>query len=235
MGWSGDISVFSRTAVNMADIDEFLRKHMQAIRDVQTADGRFPDIAPIGGGFGGLLWGSAGITVPWECWLQYGDLGILASHYEAMVRYIDYVDSHYFAPTTRLLVQQKQWGDLGDWLGLEDEKNDKTLLFEAYYIYDLDIMRQTALLLGKYDDAERYALESYGFPHRVLSVGEKFLYYGLSDDAHLGRFLDVFFGEEGSFLNLPEPNSEVVRAFAVAGAGGVVGTEDGLSACANFW
>lgn len=156
MGWSGDISVFSRTAVNMADIDEFLRKHMQAIRDVQTADGRFPDIAPIGGGFGGLLWGSAGITVPWECWLQYGDLGILASHYEAMVRYIDYVDSHYFDPTTRLLVQQKQWGDLGDWLGLEDEKNDKTLLFEAYYIYDLDIMRQTALLLNHPADAERY-------------------------------------------------------------------------------
>ncbi len=156
MGWSGDISVFSRTAVNMADVDEFLRKHMQAIRDVQTEDGRFPDIAPIGGGFGGLLWGSAGITVPWECWLQYGDLDILADHYEAMARYIDYVDSHYFDPTTGLLVQQRQWGDLGDWLGLEDEKNDKTLLFEAYYIYDLYIMRKTALLLNKTADAERY-------------------------------------------------------------------------------
>ena len=156
MGWSGDISVFSRTAVNMADVDEFLRKHMLAMRDVQTSDGRFPDIAPIGGGFGGLLWGSAGITVPWECWLQYGDLQILADHYEAMARYIDYVDSHYFDPATELLVQQRQWGDLGDWLGLEDEKNDKTLLFEAYYIYDLDIMRQTALLLNKTADAQRY-------------------------------------------------------------------------------
>ena len=55
MGWSGDISVFSRTAVNMADVDEFLRKHMQAIRDVQTPDGRSPDIAPIGGGFRQIL------------------------------------------------------------------------------------------------------------------------------------------------------------------------------------
>ena len=156
MGWSGDISVFSRTAVNMADIDAFLRKHMQAIRDVQTPDGRFPDIAPIGGGFGGLLWGSAGITVPWECWLQYADRDILAEHYEAMKAYIDYVDSHYFDAATGLLVQERQWGDLGDWLGLEDGKNDKTLLFEAYYIYDLDIMRQTALLLGKEADAKRY-------------------------------------------------------------------------------
>ena len=156
MGWSGDISVFSRTAVNMADVDEFLSQHMQAIRDVQTEDGRFPDIAPVGGGFGGMLWGSAGITVPWECWLQYGDLDILTHHYDAMARYIDYIDNHYFDPTTGLLVQLRQWGDLGDWLGLEDGKNDKTLLFEAYYIYDLDIMRQTALLLNKETDAERY-------------------------------------------------------------------------------
>ena len=157
MGWSGDISVFSRTAVNMADVDAFLHKHLQAMRDVQTPDGRFPDIAPIGGGFGGLLWGSAGITVPWECWLQYADRDILAGHYEAMKAYIDYVDSHYFDPATGLLVQERQWGDLGDWLCLEDAKNDKTLLFEACYIYDLGIMRQTALLLGKEADEQRYA------------------------------------------------------------------------------
>ncbi|MCR4810234.1 MAG: glycoside hydrolase family 78 protein [Prevotella sp.] len=157
MGWSGDISVFSRTAVNLANVDVFLRKHMQAMRDVQTADGRFPDIAPIGGGFGGLLWGSAGVTVPWECWLQYADSDILAEHYDAMAAYMDYVDSHYFDSASGLLVQQRQWGDLGDWLCLEDGKNDKSLLFEAYYIYDLDIMRQTAILLGKEADARRYA------------------------------------------------------------------------------
>ena len=156
MGWSGDISVFSRTAVNMADVDKFLTKHMQSMRDVQTPEGRFPDVAPVGGGFGGLLWGSAGITVPWECWLQYGDRDILRKHYDAMKAYIDYLDSHYFDAETGLLVQERKWSDLGDWLGLEDRKNDKTLLFEAYYIYDLDIMRQTARLLGREDDALRY-------------------------------------------------------------------------------
>ena len=157
MGWSGDISVFSRTAVNMANVREFLRKHLQAMRDVQTPEGRFPDIAPIGGGFGGLLWGSAGITVPWECWLQYANLELLADHYDAMKAYIDYVESHYIDPTTGILVQERQWGDLGDWLGLEDGKNDKTLLFEAYYIYDLTILQKVARLLGKETDATRYA------------------------------------------------------------------------------
>ncbi|MCH5175664.1 MAG: family 78 glycoside hydrolase catalytic domain [Prevotellaceae bacterium] len=156
MGWSGDISVFSRTATYMADVDEFLRKHIQAMRDVQLPDGRFPDIAPVGGGFGGLLWGSAGITVPWECWMHYGDKALLAEHYPAMRAYIDYIESHYIDPTTGILVQERQWGDLGDWLGLEDGKNDKSLLFEAYYIYDLTLMHKTALLLGMTDDAARY-------------------------------------------------------------------------------
>lgn len=156
MGWSGDISVFSRTAVYLADVDEFLRKHMQAMRDVQLPDGRFPDIAPVGGGFGGLLWGSAGITVPWECWMQYADKELLAEHYPAMAAYIDYIESHYIDAQTGILVQERQWGDLGDWLGLEDGKNDKSLLFEAYYIYDLTIMYKTALILGKTEDATRY-------------------------------------------------------------------------------
>jgi len=156
MGWSGDISVFSRTATILADVNTFLRKHAQSMRDSQSADGRFADVAPTGGGFGGLLWGSAGITVPWECYLQYGDKSIISEHYDAMKRYIDYVDSHYFDDATGLLIQDRSWSGLGDWLCLEDEKHDKPLLFESYYIFDLQIMLEAAKLLGKKADAERF-------------------------------------------------------------------------------
>lgn len=58
MGWMGDISVFSRTATYLADAPQFLRRYLLAVRDLQREDGRFEDIAPIGGGFGGMLWGS---------------------------------------------------------------------------------------------------------------------------------------------------------------------------------
>ena len=34
-------------------------------------------------------------------------------------------------------------------LGLEDEKNDKSLLWEAYFIYDLELMNKIATILGK--------------------------------------------------------------------------------------
>lgn len=156
MGWMGDISVFSRTASYMSDASLFLRRYLQDVRDVQSPDGKFADISPIGGGFGGLLWGSAGITVPWECFLQYGDSLLLREHYDAMKAYVSFVNSKYIDKQSGILTQDKNWGGLGDWLGLEDEKNDKSLLWETYWIYDLQIMRKMATILGKDDDASTF-------------------------------------------------------------------------------
>lgn len=157
LGWAGDISVFSPTATYIADAPQFLRRYLQAMRDVQHDDGRMPDIAPLGGGFGGFLWGSASITVPWECFRQYADTVMRREHYPAMKRYMDYVAAKYIDPRTGLIVQERQWGDLGDWLGLEDSRNDKPLLWECYYIYDLHLMSRMAEALGLHDDAARFA------------------------------------------------------------------------------
>lgn len=154
LGWAGDISVFSRTATYLADVPQFLRRYLRSMRDIQRPDGRFPDIAPLGGGFGGILWGSAGITVPWECYQQYGDKTVLAEHYEAMKKYISFIMNHTIEAETNLIVQDRAWGDLCDWLGLEDEKNDKSLVWEAYFIYNLELMQKIATALGKTVDAE---------------------------------------------------------------------------------
>ena len=156
LGWMGDISVFSCTATYLADVPQFLRRYLRSVRDVQYPDGRFPDIAPLGGGFGGMLWGSAGITVPWECFQQYGDTALLNEHYDAMKRYISYIREKAIDPSTHLIVQNRSWGDLCDWLGLEDEKNDKSLIWEAYFIYDLELMNKMAIVLGKTADAQMY-------------------------------------------------------------------------------
>lgn len=157
MGWSGDINVYAHTATYLWNCKEFLRKHLQSMRDIQLENGRFPDVAPIGGGFGGFLWGTAGITVPWEVWQQYGDMQVLSEHYDAMVRYINYIEENYINKDSKLFLQTDAEAKLSDWLGLEDNKNDKTLLFECYYIYDLDIMNRVAKLLGRTEDAARFA------------------------------------------------------------------------------
>ncbi|WP_163322778.1 family 78 glycoside hydrolase catalytic domain [Draconibacterium mangrovi] len=151
MGWSGDISVFSRTATYISNTSQFLRRHMIAMRDVQKASGKFTDIAPIGGGFGGLLWGSAGLTVPWEVYQQYNDEALLAEHYDAMVAYIEYLDKS-IDPKTGLSNDVQ----LGDWLGPQNNQLGPQFLATAYHVYDLWIITNTAELLGKDQDVKRF-------------------------------------------------------------------------------
>ena len=158
MGWSGDLSVFSRTATYLSNVDDFLTRHTQAIRDVQMPDGRMPDVAPLGGAFGGLLWGSAGVTVPYECYRQYGDTAILALNYEAMQRYMDLIADKYIEKETGLMTQGNRiFGGLGDWLGPQNGQLDNTAIWDAYYIFDLQIMQEAAKVLGRGEDAAVYA------------------------------------------------------------------------------
>ena len=200
MGWSGDINVFARTATYLWDCKEFLRKHLRSMRDIQQENGRFPDVAPIGGGFGGFLWGTAGVTIPWELWLHYGDKSILEEHYPAMVRYMDYVEKEYIDGQSGLFVQNANEAKLSDWLGLEDNKNDKSLLFESYYIFDLDIMHRVALLLGKQVDANRFAerlaqrkqffAQTYLHPITHKTIASAFM------GEHKGELIDI----QGSYV-----------------------------------
>jgi alpha-L-rhamnosidase len=154
MGWSGDINVFSKTATYLAPVNNFLRRHLQGMRDVQRADGRFTDVAPMGGGFGGTLWGSAGIVIPWETYQQYGDKAMLAEHYDAMKRYVAFLESKQ-GPEGIL-----NEGPLGDWLSPEGNKNDNTAFWMSYQAYNYDIMVKVAGILGFAQDAGAYALKS---------------------------------------------------------------------------
>jgi alpha-L-rhamnosidase len=151
MGWSGDINVFSRTATYVSNTNQFLTRHMYAMRDVQMPNGRFTDVAPVGGGFGGVLWGSAGIVVPWETYLQYKDVGLLEQHYPAMAAYTAYLETT-VDPKTGLSSD----GQLGDWLGPQNNALGTAFLVTAYHAYDLGIMAEVAGLLGKTADAARY-------------------------------------------------------------------------------
>jgi len=151
MGWGGDISVFSRTATYVSDAGQFLRRHLLALRDMQEPTGKFTDIAPVGNGFGGALWGSAGITVAWEAYQQYGDVELLREHYAAMSAYIDYLGKS-IRPETGLVSDSA----LGDWLGPQNDQLGTDFLVTAYHVFDLDIMTHIARLLGKVDDAEKF-------------------------------------------------------------------------------
>lgn len=153
MGWSGDINVFSRTATYLTNAAPFFKRHMLAMRDLQK-NGRFTDTAPVVGAFGGILWGSAGIIVAWESYQQYGDIAMLSEHYPAMKEYIEFLSTRK-DPETGAIIE----GPLGDWLSPENSKTDNRTIWDAYYIYDLEIMSKAAKILNKSDDQTYYTTE----------------------------------------------------------------------------
>ena len=149
MGWAGDAQVFSRTAVYNADVYGFLRRYLECTRDCQLPDGRFADIAPVGGGFGGIEWGSAGIIVTYELFRQYGDKRIIEENYAAMQRYVEFLKAQ---GTPGLL---DNVGPLGDWLAT-DMSTDNPLLWNSIYYFDATIMAEMAAAIGRSDDAAAY-------------------------------------------------------------------------------
>lgn len=151
MGWNGDISVFSRTATYLAHVNQFLRRHNRANRDMQSPDGRYSDVAPVGPGFGGILWGSAGIIVPWEVYQQYGDKTILEEHYDSMKKYMNYLASRVNTDTG--LIDE---GPLGDWLSPEYNQADNVLLWTTYHAYDLKLLAKISRILGLDKEADQY-------------------------------------------------------------------------------
>ena len=179
MGWSGDINVFSEAATYLANVAPFLERHLMAMRDIQAENGRFTDVAPVGGGFGGTLWGSAGIVIPWELYQQYGDLEVLSVHYEAMKDYVEFLNSK-IDPETGIL---NEFG-LGDWLSPEGYKNEDTMLWTVYHLRDLEILAQTAELLNKSADAETFKKQ---YQERKSFLNNKYIDAVTGKTLHLGN------------------------------------------------
>lgn len=148
MGWDGDTEIFSRTASFNSDVRLFYYRYLDAMRDLQV-DGKYPDIAPVGGGFGGYTYESAGLIVTWEVYQQYGDVQVIRDNYEAMKAFMDY--------SARIDVDGSLTGGvmtLGDWLS--PEETDLDLICYAFYGYNARIMSKMAAAIGKMDDACAY-------------------------------------------------------------------------------
>ncbi len=74
LGWTGDIQAFATTGTFNGDAYGYLRQWLQTLRDSQSANGAFPDVAPVtccGDGVAG--WGDAGTVVPFALYKRYGD------------------------------------------------------------------------------------------------------------------------------------------------------------------
>lgn len=151
LGWTGDAQFFMPTALYTADIGAFFTKWLvDLVQDAQLDDGSFAHVAPdVGLGGGAVGWGDAAIICPWLFYRFYGDIHILEQHFDNMMRGMDFLER-----TSRNYIRRRL--GFGDWLNLGGGAKDEVIC-TAYYAHLAEIMAGTAALIGREDDAERYA------------------------------------------------------------------------------
>lgn len=158
LGWTGDADVFCRTSTYNMMTGPFFNRWFYTLRDQKSDNGDvggyYPSLggtkegAPRSGFERGCGWSDVTITVPWEMYQQYGDLGFVERHYGAMKDYMKFLESQakdYIYPDAFY------WGD---WLA--PMPTNISMLSTAYFGYDARLMREMAKALGKTDDAVYY-------------------------------------------------------------------------------
>ena len=156
MGWMGDAGVFWRTGSYNFDIDSFTHKFMDDVVDGQTARGVFPNISPnllqVGPeAIGAPGWGDAGVLVPYSTWMQYGDKSVIERNWEAMERWMRFIDE-----TNPDGLRAKDLGpNYGDWLA-PDPNTPRDLVATAYWALLAQQIETMARATGREDEAKRY-------------------------------------------------------------------------------
>jgi alpha-L-rhamnosidase len=166
LGWMGDAGVFWRTGSYNFDIAAFSQKFIQDIVDAQNRQGAFTNVSPNtlpssldeseeappqSDRVGAPGWGDAGVIVPWTTWMQYGDKAAIAENWDAMQRWMDFIQSR----NPDFLRKNGVGPNFADWLA-PDGNTNKDLLATAYWALIADMMSQMAHAIGKETDARRY-------------------------------------------------------------------------------
>jgi alpha-L-rhamnosidase len=151
-GWTGDAQLAADTGLMNFRSASFYTKWLDDFSDNQVEDGQVGVIVPTyGWGRGDChpAWDSAYPIIAWDLYLYLGDTRILDRHYSNFRRYVDYL-------TTRLADGVISFGSLGDWLPWKTDTPSE--FTSTIYLYrDAQIVSNSAKLLGKNDDAAKYA------------------------------------------------------------------------------
>jgi len=148
-GWMGDAQVTAEEAMMNFDMAAFYTNFVRDIRDVQASDGTITDTVPhrYGSRPADPAWGTAFPLICWYMWQQYGDRRILEENYESLKKYVEFLRSR--APDNVL-----RYSYYGDWVAIEHTPGE--VVSDAYYYYDVEILRDIARILGKGADSQAY-------------------------------------------------------------------------------
>jgi alpha-L-rhamnosidase len=167
LGWTGDAQVFIRTACFNRDVAGFFTKWLADLAAEQHPNGGVPMVIPdpmkrsqFGRSAGGsAAWADAATICPWTIYLAYGDKGILAQQYASMAAWVGYMAGQ--AADRYLWTTGFHFGDWLDYRGRggfdTTPMTDKELIASAFFAYSTSLLQKAAAVLGKTDDAAKYA------------------------------------------------------------------------------
>ncbi len=161
-GWLGDRSEESRGETYLFDNSNLYAKWLRDMADAQRPDGSVPDIAPAYWPIysDNVVWPSSSIIIPEMLREQFGDSRIIASHYDSMKRWMDFMSGFMVDG----LISRDNYGDwcvppenLTEIHSKDPARiTDKTLLATSYFYHDYCLMEKYATLLGKVNDARHF-------------------------------------------------------------------------------
>lgn len=157
LGWTGDAQVFVKAASYNYDVEKFFRKWLHDLAADQREDGSvghvIPDYMPEQNA--SSAWGDAAVICPWQIYMTYGNVEVLADQFESMKKWVDYIGS--------VTEKEDLWfgGEhFGDWLGLDAPYGSykgasrEGFIASAFYAYSTELVIRAGKILGK--DMKKY-------------------------------------------------------------------------------
>ena len=161
-GWLGDRSAESRGEPYMFDVGALYAKWVDDMADSQDEKGRVSDVSPAYWPFRNenVTWPSSFIIIPDHLYDQYGDLEVIAKHYEGMKKWIAHMQT--------FLKDDLMPRDVyGDWCVPPESpelihsndparRTEGPVLGTTYFYHLLRLMARFATLLDKPNDAKGF-------------------------------------------------------------------------------
>jgi alpha-L-rhamnosidase len=229
LGWMGDAQIYVRAATYNSDVSAFFTKWMVDVEDAQFESGAFSDVSPrkVAPGGGTAAWGDAGVVCPWTIYQVYGDTRILAEHYDAMQKWIEYCKG-----TTKGLLRPAE--GYGDWLSINAD-TPKDVLATAYFALSTRRVAEIAEVLGKAQDAREYQ-------QLFENIRQAFNDAYVSDDARIKGDTQTVYVLALAFDLLPKEKRELALKRLVDNikehnwrlSTGFVGTKDLMTTLTRF-
>ena len=193
-GWTGDATVFCKTACYNYDVNKFFEKWLHDMRLDQGKSGYIPNIIPQTVCWdwstverSGAVWGDSATIIPYQLYLTYGNKEILKKHFNCMCKYLGYIG--------RATKEKYLWAgcdQFGDWLGLDAPEgsyrgsSNEDFIASVFYRHSVGIVCKVGKIIGK--DVLKYERL-----HKKITekIKETFKEYKTQTECALALYFDV--------------------------------------------